>query len=88
MLSAHTPVSTVCDTRVTTHLALRDKAEHSEHARVFGQWASPILCKIYVDYKSETVHILFYIERFRHKLLNAFDAFQHIRQNKPLSYSN
>ena len=39
MLNTHTPVSTVCDTRVTTHLALRDKAEHSEHERVFCQWA-------------------------------------------------
>ena len=82
MLNAHTPVSTVCDTRVTTHLALRDKAEHREHTRVFGQWASPILCKISVDYKSETVHITKFIERFRHKLLNAFDAFQHININK------
>ena len=62
---AHTPVSTVCDTRVTTHLALRDKAEHIEHARVFCQWASPISCKISV---SETVHILLYIERFRNIL--------------------
>ena len=49
MLNAHTPVSTVCDTRVTTHLALRDKVEHREHARGFGQWASPILCKISVE---------------------------------------
>ena len=68
MLNAHTPVSTVCDTRVTTHLALRDKGEHREHARVFGQWASPISCKISVVISSETVHILLYIERFRHIL--------------------
>ena len=66
---AHAQCShTMYDMRVTTHLALRDKAEHSEHARVFCQWASPISCKISVGISSETVHILLYIERFRHVL--------------------
>ena len=36
MLNAHTPVSTMCDTRVTTHLALRDKGEHRERRTWFS----------------------------------------------------
>ena len=31
-LNAHTPVSTACDTRVTTHSAFRDNGKHRERA--------------------------------------------------------
>jgi len=67
VLNAHTPVNTVCDTRVTTHLALRDKAEHSEHAQVFCLWASPISCKISVVISPKPC--------IQYSILNAFDTF-------------
>ena len=67
MLNAHTPVSTVCDTRVTTHLALRARLNtvNTHGFSVNGRHLFHAIRNR--SYNSETVHIS--------KFMNALDTF-------------
>ena len=73
LLNSHTPVSTVCETHVTTHLALRARLNtvNTHGFSVDGR-------HLFHAIRNRSYKQIY--ERFRHMLLNDFDAFQHIRE--------